>query len=184
MIAAEGKPGTDTLGRTGTFGDDNTRLPYPVGPHRLQVTTRRRPIKPGLSLGGCATDTSSTNRSDTQPNRKTPPTMELRHIGCHSRVVAKAGGVESFDSAAGVGAPSSLGTVIMIGELEPTRTIDAGIFERTVARLCVEFESTTPRRQVESVLRWSLSDLAGSPVGAMPELGERLARQRLSDGAV
>ncbi|MFE3060840.1 hypothetical protein [Nocardia sp. NPDC059239] len=63
--------------------------------------------------------------------------------------------------------------MIMIGELEPTRTIDAGMFERTVARLCVEFGNTTPRRQVESVLRWSLSDLAGSPVGAMPELGNQ-----------
>ncbi|MGV9663212.1 hypothetical protein [Nocardia niigatensis] len=71
--------------------------------------------------------------------------------------------------------------MIMIGEQVPTRAIDAVMFERTMARLCVEFADTTPRRQVESVLRGSLSDLAGSPVGAMPELSERLARQRLSD---
>ncbi|MTE13412.1 hypothetical protein [Nocardia aurantiaca] len=49
--------------------------------------------------------------------------------------------------------------------------------------MCVEFGGTTARQYVESVLRWSLADLAGSPVGAMPELGERLARQRLSEDA-
>ncbi|MFJ9370871.1 hypothetical protein ACIRRA_41565 [Nocardia sp. NPDC101769] len=47
--------------------------------------------------------------------------------------------------------------------------------------MCIEFGPRTSRQRVESVLRGCLADLAGSPVGAMPELGERLARQRLSE---
>ncbi|MVU78385.1 hypothetical protein GPX89_14165 [Nocardia sp. ET3-3] len=57
------------------------------------------------------------------------------------------------------------------------------MFEQTVDRLCLEFGGSAPRDHIESVLRRSLSDLAGSPVGALPELGERLARQRLSDAS-
>ncbi|WP_154786054.1 hypothetical protein [Nocardia aurantiaca] len=72
--------------------------------------------------------------------------------------------------------------MIMIDDLlEPTRTIDARMFDLTVERLCIEFGSRTSRQRVESVLRGCLADLAGSPVGAMPELSERLARQRLSE---
>ncbi|WP_433566843.1 hypothetical protein ACQP1O_17640 [Nocardia sp. CA-151230] len=70
--------------------------------------------------------------------------------------------------------------MIMIGDLvEPTPTIDARMFDLTVERLCLEFGPRTSRARVESVLRECLTDLAGSPVGAMPELSERLARQRL-----
>ncbi|WP_040815323.1 hypothetical protein [Nocardia concava] len=67
---------------------------------------------------------------------------------------------------------------------QPERTIEPRMFELTVERLCLEFGGRQPRPQVESVLRWSLSDLAGTPVGALPELGERLARQRLSENSV
>ncbi|MFJ9370869.1 hypothetical protein ACIRRA_41555 [Nocardia sp. NPDC101769] len=71
--------------------------------------------------------------------------------------------------------------MIIIRDLvEPTRTIDAAMFDLTVERLWIEFGCRTSRHRVESVLRGCLADLAGSPVGAMPELGERLARQRLS----
>ncbi|GAB0102708.1 hypothetical protein JMUB6875_16780 [Nocardia sp. JMUB6875] len=58
------------------------------------------------------------------------------------------------------------------------------MFELTVERLCLEFGGRQPRPRVEAVLRWSLADLAGTPVGALPELGERLARQRLSENTV
>ncbi len=55
------------------------------------------------------------------------------------------------------------------------------MLEPTVARLCAEFGREISRLGVESVLRGCLADLAGNPVGAMPELSERLARQRLID---
>ncbi|WP_433567283.1 hypothetical protein ACQP1O_20065 [Nocardia sp. CA-151230] len=55
------------------------------------------------------------------------------------------------------------------------------MYEQTVTRLCAEFGGELSRPQVELVLRRCLTDLAGSPVGAMPELSERLARQRLAD---
>lgn len=51
---ADWKPVTDTLGRTGKFGDNNTV--YRIGLPRtdLQVTSGGVEIKPGLSLGGYA----------------------------------------------------------------------------------------------------------------------------------
>lgn len=52
---------------------------------------------------------------------------------------------------------------------------------RTVDRLAAEF-AVLPRWIVESVVRRCRSDLSGVPAGAMPELLERLARQRLLDG--
>ncbi|WP_328403402.1 DUF1259 domain-containing protein [Nocardia sp. NBC_00403] len=48
------KPITETLGRTGKFGDDNTVYRIPLVRTDLQVTTAGVPIKPGLSLGGYA----------------------------------------------------------------------------------------------------------------------------------
>ncbi|MFF0611746.1 hypothetical protein ACFYUD_24095 [Nocardia tengchongensis] len=72
----------------------------------------------------------------------------------------------------------------MITVLDTTQsrhTMDPGMYEQTVTRLFAELGGEVSRRQVESVLRRCLTDLAGSPVGAMPELSERLARQRLAD---
>ncbi|MEU6581772.1 hypothetical protein [Nocardia sp. NPDC046763] len=71
--------------------------------------------------------------------------------------------------------------IMTLATVAPTPAIEPCTFDRTVTRLCAEFGSTASRQQVESVLRWSLADLAGSPAGAMPELGERSARQRLLD---
>lgn len=68
-----------------------------------------------------------------------------------------------------------------LAAVEPARMTEAWMFEHTVERLCAEFGDIMLRARVESVLRRSLADLAGSPVGAMPELSERLARQRLSE---
>lgn len=50
-------------------------------------------------------------------------------------------------------------------------------------RLFAEFESVLPLHTIAGVVRACRRDLAGSPVGAMPELTERLARQRLSAAA-
>lgn len=54
----------------------------------------------------------------------------------------------------------------------------AAVVPAAVARLRPEF----PGRRVLAVVRRSLADLAGAPVPALPELVERLARQRLLDG--
>ncbi|MCW0212123.1 MAG: hypothetical protein OJJ54_02100 [Pseudonocardia sp.] len=49
-----------------------------------------------------------------------------------------------------------------------------------VERLAAEFPALT-RRTVVRVVRRSRADLSGVPDGALPELLERLARQRLTD---
>lgn len=51
---ADWKPVTDTLGRTGKFGDDNTVYRIPLTRSDLHVTSDNVEIKPGLSLGGYA----------------------------------------------------------------------------------------------------------------------------------
>ncbi len=48
-------------------------------------------------------------------------------------------------------------------------------------RMFTEFERVHPLPVIAAVVRQGRDDLAGSPPGAMPELVERLARQRLSD---
>ena len=51
---ADWKPVTDTLGRTGKFGDNNTVYRIPLPRTDLHVTSGGVAIKPGLSLGGYA----------------------------------------------------------------------------------------------------------------------------------
>jgi len=48
-------------------------------------------------------------------------------------------------------------------------------------RLFGEFERVQPLPVIAAVVRQCRHDLEGSPPGALPELLERLARQRLSD---
>ena len=48
-------------------------------------------------------------------------------------------------------------------------------------RLMVEFEPAVPLAEITRVVREAERDLAGAPPGAMPELVERCARQRLLD---
>lgn len=60
-----------------------------------------------------------------------------------------------------------------------TTTIDA----TTVHRLAAEFDGQQPRQRVEIAVASALRDLRGSPAPALPELVERLARQRLTDSA-
>jgi len=52
---------------------------------------------------------------------------------------------------------------------------------RTVDRLCTEFETRFPREFVTRTVGGCIDDLSGTPSGAIPELSERLARQRLLD---
>ncbi|MGW4356551.1 DUF1259 domain-containing protein [Nocardia sp. NPDC004582] len=51
---ADWKPVTDVLGRTGTFGDNNTVYRIPLVRSDLHVQSQGVDIKPGLSLGGYA----------------------------------------------------------------------------------------------------------------------------------
>jgi hypothetical protein len=50
-----------------------------------------------------------------------------------------------------------------------------------VARLAEEFADRLRPQLIVHVVRNCRRDLGGSPVGAMPELVERLARHRLSE---
>lgn len=63
-------------------------------------------------------------------------------------------------------------------------TIHAGTEKDTVHRLQAEFADRVSGTTIRSVVRRSRADLSGAPVGALPELVERLARQRLLDPAV
>jgi hypothetical protein len=49
-----------------------------------------------------------------------------------------------------------------------------------VARLAEEFADRLRPQLIDTVVRTCRRDLGGSPVGALPELVERLARQRLT----
>lgn len=51
----------------------------------------------------------------------------------------------------------------------------------TIDRLCSEFGDKVSLERVIGVVDGCIRDLAGTPSGAMPELCERLARQRLLD---
>lgn len=48
-------------------------------------------------------------------------------------------------------------------------------------RLRAEFQTRISRARISAVVRQADNDLSGAPTGALPELVERLARQRLSD---
>lgn len=52
--------------------------------------------------------------------------------------------------------------------------------ERAVVdRLVVEFRDSVPSTTIARVVSWSIGDLAGVPAADIPELAERVARQRL-----
>jgi hypothetical protein len=63
---------------------------------------------------------------------------------------------------------------------DPTRVDDVS---PAVARLAREFAGRLSHRVVARVVRECRADLSGVPAGAVPELLERLARQRLLDRA-
>ena len=51
-----------------------------------------------------------------------------------------------------------------------------------IDRLCAEFAGRAPAAVVDRVVRDSRRDLDSVPAAALPEMVERLARQRLLDG--
>lgn len=56
-----------------------------------------------------------------------------------------------------------------------------GSVESAVARLTEEFSEKLRLQLIVRIVRESRRDLGGSPVGALPELVERLARHRLQE---
>jgi hypothetical protein len=56
-----------------------------------------------------------------------------------------------------------------------------GSVESAVARLAEEFSDQLRPQLIVRVVRESRRDLGGSPIGALPELVERLARFRLQE---
>ena len=59
-------------------------------------------------------------------------------------------------------------------------TVDRSV-DDAVARLAAEFSDQVRPQLIIRVVRDCRRDLGGSPVGALPELVERLARIRLAD---
>lgn len=60
---------------------------------------------------------------------------------------------------------------------------DASV-DQAVARLAEEFEAQVGPQAIVRVVRDCRRDLGGSPMGALPELVERLARHRLEQAVV
>jgi hypothetical protein len=60
----------------------------------------------------------------------------------------------------------------------PTAAVDPSV-DQAVARLGEEFSDRVRPQLIVRVVRDCRRDLGGSPVGALPELVERLARYRL-----
>jgi hypothetical protein len=56
-----------------------------------------------------------------------------------------------------------------------------GSVESAVARLAEEFSDQLRPQLIVRIVRESRRDLGGSPIGALPELVERLARYRLQE---
>ncbi len=66
------------------------------------------------------------------------------------------------------------------GPLPDSAVTSADSHADLVERLFREFEHRHARTDILAVIRAAQTDLAGSPPAALPELVERLARQRLS----
>ena len=67
-----------------------------------------------------------------------------------------------------------------VASLVADPTVDRSV-DDAVARLAVEFSDQVRPQLIVRVVRDCRRDLGGSPVGALPELVERLARIRLSE---
>ncbi len=69
-------------------------------------------------------------------------------------------------------------------EKAPLDPVQGGVSVADVTeRLMVEFGPVLPLADVSRIVLQSVRDLAGAPVGALPELVERLARQLLHEAA-
>jgi hypothetical protein len=69
-------------------------------------------------------------------------------------------------------------TSVVLPVLDPSA--DTSV-ESAVARLAEEFSEQLRPQLIVRIVRESRRDLGGSPIGAMPELVERLARFRLQE---
>ncbi len=66
-------------------------------------------------------------------------------------------------------------------DVESEACMTTTVVASSVDRLVAEFEDRLTRSAVSEVMRTCIDDLEGTPAPAMPELSERLARQRLID---
>ena len=61
------------------------------------------------------------------------------------------------------------------------RSLPDDSVDLAVRRLCDEFRDRVGPQYVRRIVQIARADLSGVPVGAVPELVERLARHRLTD---
>lgn len=66
-------------------------------------------------------------------------------------------------------------------EKRPQSVDRQAVITHAADRLCTEFDNRFPRHLVLRTVGLCIDDLAGTPHGAIPELCERLARQRMLD---
>lgn len=78
--------------------------------------------------------------------------------------------------------PRPRGVATMLLPLRPVGDTGAALAQVT-ARLIAEFGSGACAGTIDQVVDDCCRDLRGAPPGALPELVERLARQRLLEGA-
>jgi hypothetical protein len=71
----------------------------------------------------------------------------------------------------------------LVASLVADPAVDRSV-DDAVARLAEEFSDRVRPQLIVRVVRDCRRDLGGSPVGALPELVERLARIRLSESIV
>jgi hypothetical protein len=71
----------------------------------------------------------------------------------------------------------------LVASLDADPTLDRSV-DDAVARLAEEFSDRVRPHLIVRVVRDCRRDLGGSPVGALPELVERLARIRLTEAVV
>jgi hypothetical protein len=71
----------------------------------------------------------------------------------------------------------------LVASLVADPTVDSSV-DDAVARLAEEFSDRVRPQLIVRVVRDCRRDLGGSPVGALPELVERLARIRLTESIV
>ncbi|MGY2004592.1 three-helix bundle dimerization domain-containing protein [Blastococcus sp. SYSU DS1024] len=92
-----------------------------------------------------------------------------------TQVVPPSSSGPAADEPAGTGGPSARGDRLHRNAVVPCDDAVAA----AVGRLSGEFSGRVGRRVVVRIVRDCRRELGGSPVGALPELVERLARYRL-----
>jgi len=80
-----------------------------------------------------------------------------------------------------VGNEQGLDGAFMIRREDPGETMTNTLIESTITRLSAQFPLVSAE-VIEATVEMCRADLSGTPPGALPELVERLASWRLSEG--